>query len=163
LHRLEQGELVKVLLITRNSRSERRVRVSKSLAGQYDYLLTILGEPERAIDVKRLTAFLKQEIKEGDEAYIPDFDNHIDHRVINQTCKGVLKGNTLVEYAVYNNTRNPMRRVKHKLLSLMYKKGFPSFKKGKEENRFSFKLAVKNDSVIQFLEKPRDADILRRL
>jgi len=161
LKKLEEGEKIKVLLITRIPKSERRVRVSQRLSKEWGYTLRILGEPELKINTALLAAFLKKEIDKGDIVHIPDYDIHIDHRTILETCKRVLKNNKLIQYCVYNNSRNPIRRVKNKFLHLLLGRGFSSFKYGKEDYKFTYKLETKNKNILLFRETPRDADTFR--
>jgi len=161
LKKLDEGENVKVLQITLVSRND-RAKVSQQLSREYNYELKILGEPERNIDEKKLTAFLKKEIKENDEVYIPDYDTHPDHRVIHKTCKYIVKGN-IVEYCVYNNSKNPYTRLRNKILSLVTGRGFPSFRERKENRKFAYKLNTKNENIRRFREMPRDADVFRKI
>jgi len=168
LKKLDDGEKITVLLITHSSRIptsriKDRTKISQSLAKEYGYALKILGETELHINKEKLTSFLLKEINSGDIVYIPDYDRHIDHRVIFSACKDALKNNELVQYCVYNNSANPFTRMRKKALYFLFKRGFPSFKYGREEYKFSYKLDLKNKHITQFRAVPRDADVLREL
>jgi len=163
LKKSDEGEALKVLQITLESRNT-RAAVSKQLAEDYNYELKVLGESEINIDRERLVQFLKKEINEDDEVYIPDQDVHPDHRMITQTCREVLKNNKFIQYCVYNNSRNPYIRLRNKLFSLLWKKGFPSFRLGKEDKKFAYKLHIKKKNIMKYVvEIPRDADVFREV
>ena len=49
LHELKHRKPVRVLLITRTAKTERRVKISKKLAKTYGYDLQILGESEMVL------------------------------------------------------------------------------------------------------------------
>jgi len=161
LKHLDDGMNIKVLLITKPPTTEKRIKVSKKLAEQYGYELHILGEHELRIDQEKLSSFLLREVNAEDKVYIPDYDSHIDHRFILETCKRVLKDNKLIQYCVYNNSINPIRRVKNKFLRLLLGRGFSSFKYGKEDYKFTYKLETKNKNILMFGETPRDGDTFR--
>lgn len=162
LKKLDLGEKVLVLIITREPRTERRIRVSQNLAKKHKYSLKILGEPEKNINVRKLESFLNKNIKKEDVVYIPDIDTHPDHRLISKICQKIIKNKT-IQYCGYNVSLNLFTKIKNKILQLIYKRGFSSFRKGKEDRKFKYRLNTKNKNILLFKEYPRDADVLREI
>lgn len=162
LKKLDDKEEIKVLIVTNTPKNKQRTLASMALAKEYGYDLKILGEAEKKIDENKLKEFLVSEIEESDVVYIPDSDSHPDHSVINKISKSAIS-NKMIEYAVYNNSKNPLIRVKNKILSLIYGKGFPSFMQGSEDTKFKHKLEIKNKNIAKFSEMPRDADVFREI
>ena len=160
LDKIDKGEKVKVLLITKLQKQV-RVKISQRLAQSYKYDLKILWEPEQNINSKNLERFLKKEIRPDDVVYVPDYDGHMDHKSCVNACKKVLRENKLIQYCVYNQSLNPFIRVRNKIKALIFRRGFPSFRQGIAEKKFSYKLAIKNEHVKKFNEMPRDADVFR--
>lgn len=161
LKKIDAGEKVKVLIITQLPKTNKRIRVSKRLSKKYEYSLFILGEPERKIDPRRCKKFLNKHITRHDEVYIPDYDTHPDHQMINRVAKKIFKKKQLIEYAVYNNSQNMYIRLKNKLLSLLTNKGYASFRTGRTGKKINYKLKEKNSNIIKFFEKPRSGDCFR--
>jgi len=165
LKKLDDGEKITVLLITHSSRIptsriKDRTKISQSLAKEYGYELKILGETELHINEGQLKSFLLNEINSGDVVYIPDFDTHPDHRFINRVCKEHLEKD-LIEYAVYNNSIFPPRRIMNKTLHLLHRQSFPSFRLGTHEFKTLYKLPIKQKNIKMFGEVLRHADVLR--
>lgn len=161
LKKVDNKEDITILIITEIPRTKIRLNMSRRLAKKYKYKLKTRGMPELNIDEKKLVNFLSDNIAQNDFVYIPDNDLHPDHKKINKIVKNNFKKNILYEYATYNNSKNPFIRCKNKIFSLIYKRGFSSFKKGKADIIFKYKLHIKNEYISKFFEKPRDGDVLR--
>ena len=155
LNNLEGG--VKVLLITRVPGSENRVKVSQDLAKQYGYQLKILGEPEKNINILKLTNFIKSNVGSSDIVYVPDSDTHPDHIKITEITQECLPNNVKYQYCVYNNSNNILRRVYTKLT------GGPSFKTGKKGFREDNSKEEKDENILKYGEVKRGGDVLRLL
>ncbi len=160
LENLDKGNNIKVLIITRKPATEKRIAVSKKLAEKYDYELKILGEAEKNIDKQKLNAFLKENIEPGDVVYVTASDNHPDHKTVSDAVKKLK--NKKIEYAVYNASLNPFRKIKHKLSGMLKDKATASFKFGKHSKILDYKLEEKNKNILKFREVPRGGDVLRK-
>ncbi len=162
LKAINSGQKVKVLLVTRVERSERRVKVSKELAKNYNYEIKILGEDERNIDVAKLKKFVLSETSSKDVIYIPDKDNHIDHRTVNEVVKSLPKFKAIYEYAIYNNSKNGLIRLFNKFKGIVKSTSYPSFCYGNGK-LLNFQRKIKSENILKFGEKPRDADLIRKV
>jgi LmbE family N-acetylglucosaminyl deacetylase len=163
LHKLDSKEKILAMMITKAPHSEPRLATAKELADKHGYSIAFLGEPEKNINKQRLALFLKKYIEPGDTVFIPSIDKHEDHRLISQVARDVLTKNKIYEYASYNNSLNPIRRIKNRLM-LHTKKHIPaSFRHGKEDHVFEYKLHIKNENIKKFYETPRGGDVLRRV
>ncbi len=162
LKKLDEGEKVRVLIITREPRTERRIKISQQLAKKYKYDLKILGNPEKSIDDEKLIAFFKKNIASNDTVYLPDIDLHADHRKISSVAQEVLR-NKKFQYCVYNNSLNIIRRVNNALLFYITKKALPSFRRGEYDIIVDYNLETKNNNIVKFGEVPRGGDVLRRI
>jgi len=162
LKKLNASEKIIVLVITQMPYSEIRIQLSRQLALQYKYDLKTLGEPELKIDSQKLKVFFNKHIKKTDTVYIPSCDLHPDHRKINIISQQLLK-NDLYEYAVYNNSLNPFRRIKNKLICFLTKRTPASFRKGKPDFILNYRTKIKNQHILEFAEMPRVGDIIRRI
>ncbi len=160
--KVDTAEKILILIITRMPYSERRIQLSRQLAKQYKYDLKILGEPELRIDAQKLKIFLNKHIEKTDSVYIPSYDLHPDHRKIAAISRRLLKNN-LYEYAVYNNSLNPFRRIKNKLLSFLIKQTPASFRKGKPDFILNYHTKIKNRHILEFAETPRAGDMIRKV
>lgn len=160
--KIDNAAKVLVLIITRMPYSEKRIQLSRQLAKQYHYDLKILGTPELRIDAQKLTVFLNKSIKKTDCVYIPSYDLHPDHRKITSVSRQILT-NSLYEYAVYNNSLNPFRRIKNKLISLLTKKAPASFRKGTPDFILRYHIKTKNKHIREFGETPRAGDVIRKI
>lgn len=161
LKKTDNKEKIKVLIITKEARTERRIKISKLLAKEHNYSLKILGEPEKQININNLKKFFRKNIGNDNTVYIPDYDMHPDHRLINTVAKKFFNKNNLIEYAVYNNSKNIYIRLRNKLSALMTGKRTASFRLNKENMRIKYRLNLKNKNIIKFGEIPRNSDVLR--
>jgi LmbE family N-acetylglucosaminyl deacetylase len=152
---------VQVLIITRMPYSENRINISKQLSRQYGYKLKILGEPEKQINIRRLRKFLTNNIYPNDIIYIPSNDLHPDHRLIRHISLETIKNNKIYEYAVYNNSLNPIIRLKNKLFYFITGRAASSFRYGRTEAIVKYNVAEKNKNIRKFLETMRNGDVLR--
>lgn len=162
LKKLDEHEQIRVLILTKAPHSIKRLSVSSYLAKKYRYALSTLGEKERKIDENRLLHFLNKHVKKGDVLYVPDYDIHPDHRSVFSAVKNNFK-NKMFQYCVYNNSLNPMRRIINKVYALLTGDALSSFRRGKPDFIFTYKLEAKNANVVKFGEVKRGGDVLRRL
>ncbi|MFQ5620451.1 MAG: PIG-L deacetylase family protein [Candidatus Nanoarchaeia archaeon] len=158
-----KGEKVKILIVTEIPRTTPRVEKSKRLAKEHGVKVSVLGEEEQGIAAGRLAKFLLKEVSKGDVIYVPDYDTHPDHQIVHKTCVETLREYNLVSYAVYNNSLNLFVRGYHRLLELFTGRGYPSFRRHRIQKRNKFSLSVKNHHIQVYTEKPRDADVLRKI
>ena len=160
LEALKNNIPVKVLIITRCKRTERRIKISKQLAKKYKYSIKILGENELEINKDKLYNFLKKEIKKDDILYIPDIDSHPDHCLVSHFCS--FFPNILVQYCVYNNSKNLLIRLLHKFLKIITREVYPSFKyRGEKIFYCDYKHNEKMRNIKKFGETPRAYDWFR--
>ncbi len=155
---VDEGRKVKVILVT--GRVKSRVELSKELAKKYGYELLFLDETERNLNEENIINIIKKEISINDTVLIPSYDSHPDHQLINIIAKENIKNKELFEYGIYNNSKNIFKRAFNKIKSLITKKGYTSFFKGRGVS-FSYKEKVKQKHIKEFDEFPRAADLLR--
>ena len=153
------GADLQVILVT--GRVRERVKLSKNYAQKFGYKLHTLKMDERHIDTVALKEALQNMVRKDDIVYIPASDSHPDHRLIHETALATLR-NRVIEFAIYNNSRNIVKRLGNKVRSLITKKGYPSFSRGRGED-FSYKQAEKEECIKEMMEFPRAADHLREL
>ncbi|MCK5107113.1 MAG: PIG-L family deacetylase [Nanoarchaeota archaeon] len=165
LETLSHKQKVKVLIITSKSIYEkstkglkRRILVSKELSKKFNYQIKCLNETSRKININKLKQFLKKEVNKTDLVYIPDYDTHPDHRLINQTSKQTLS-NQLFQYCSYNNSINPYTRLINKCKLITKNIVYTSFRKGSPDLSCDFQLKTKINIQKKFKVTPRDKDI----
>lgn len=163
LKKISEHEKILVLIITNMPYSWKRIAISKQLANKYGYFLKVLGQPELNINTQKLIPFLIRNINTNDTVYTPSYDMHPDHRKISRTARICLKNKNIYEYAVYNNSLNPIRRIKNKLISLVTGQSPASFRRGNPDFVLNYELKNKNQNILYFSEIPRSHDVIRRL
>lgn len=164
LKSIKEGKHVSVLIITKAKHSLRRLKNSIKLSKKYSFSCKCLGEPERGIKKEAFVRFIAKNVKKEDTVYIPDYDLHPDHRFINMNCRSILSNKKVYEYAVYNNSLNPLIRIKNIIHFLFKRASISSFRRGREDFKMDYKSDVKSGLIPRyFFETPRGPDVVRRL